>query len=168
MFKVVILEFKRTPASFLDFVLIGNTMAKIRSAMLAVGRPCLFADGAKIFAQPEKATMRIKLFGISVEQIILEVEFCEPSKIWGDAEHNRLPDWTPSPRRLEFRRASEIDFRRLAGVPPARTLFSAEAEAGEDQFRKHFGKRAAWETIPGAGGVRHPKLLRARKLPLPK
>ena len=78
MFKIVVLEYSRSPAWWLDCVLNGEAMDEHRAAMLAVGRPCVFGEGAKIFAKPEEAKMKIQLFGISVEQIILEAGFCEP------------------------------------------------------------------------------------------
>jgi hypothetical protein len=53
MMKVVVLEFRRSPASFLDCILNGAALEKHRSAMLAVGRPVLFAEGAKLLVSPE-------------------------------------------------------------------------------------------------------------------
>jgi hypothetical protein len=51
--SVVVLEFRRTPQWFLDCILSGDALDRHRSAMLAVGRPCLFGDSAKIIAIPE-------------------------------------------------------------------------------------------------------------------
>jgi hypothetical protein len=81
MTKVVILEFKRCPKWFFDCIVSGDAMGEHRAAMLTVGRPCVFAEGgAKMLVKPEEVRMRLKLLGISAEQIIWEV-----SKNWRGA-----------------------------------------------------------------------------------
>jgi hypothetical protein len=82
MTKVVFLEFKRSPEPFLDCILNGDALERHRSAMLAVGRPVVFAEGAKLLVRPEDVNDE-ELFGISVELIISEVENCEPSNSFG-------------------------------------------------------------------------------------
>jgi hypothetical protein len=54
MTKAVAFEFRRSPQCFLDCIVYGQALDEHRAAMLAVGRPCIFADGAKIIAKPEE------------------------------------------------------------------------------------------------------------------
>jgi hypothetical protein len=54
MTQVVVLEFSRSPQWFLECIVSGEALAKHRSAMLAVGRPCIFAEGVKLLAIPEE------------------------------------------------------------------------------------------------------------------
>jgi len=71
--NIVVLEFQRSPAMLLDCIVNGDALEPHRSAMLAVGRPCVFAEGVKLLAKPEEVTMRMKLFGISVELLMSEL-----------------------------------------------------------------------------------------------
>jgi hypothetical protein len=52
--NVVVLEFQRSPAVFMDCIVNGAELEPHRSAMLAVGRLCVLADGAKLLARPEE------------------------------------------------------------------------------------------------------------------
>jgi hypothetical protein len=54
MTMVVALEFSRSPKWFLDCIVCGEALDKHRSAMLAVGRPCIFgSEGAKLLVSPK-------------------------------------------------------------------------------------------------------------------
>jgi hypothetical protein len=55
MTKVVALEFARSPQWFLDCLISGDELEQHRAAMLTVGRPCVFAEGAKLFVSPKWA-----------------------------------------------------------------------------------------------------------------
>ncbi len=50
--KVVVLEFTRSPQWFLHCLVGGDDLDKHRMRMLAVGRPCVVGNGAKLFASP--------------------------------------------------------------------------------------------------------------------
>jgi hypothetical protein len=54
MLTVVVLEFMRSPQWFLDCFVSGEALDRHRSAMLAVGRPCIFGEGVKLIAHPEE------------------------------------------------------------------------------------------------------------------
>jgi hypothetical protein len=49
----VVIEFGRSPSWFFDCIVSGDALEEHRSAMLAVGRPCLFAEDAKLLVRPE-------------------------------------------------------------------------------------------------------------------
>jgi hypothetical protein len=71
MTKVVALEFGRSPSWFLDFILSGEAMDKHRSAMLAVGRPCFFGDGAKLLVGPEEVNdvlLHLSIAGVTFDK----------------------------------------------------------------------------------------------------
>jgi hypothetical protein len=51
---IVVLEFRRSPAWFLECIINGDALEQHRSAMLAVGRPCLIADNVKLLVRPEE------------------------------------------------------------------------------------------------------------------
>jgi hypothetical protein len=70
MFKVVVLEFKRSPQWFLDCIISGAVLDRHRLAMLAVGRPCIFADNAKLITRPEE--VNDILFHISVAGVTFD------------------------------------------------------------------------------------------------
>jgi hypothetical protein len=53
MTKVIVLEFTRSPKCLLDCIVGGEALERHRSAMEAVGRPCIFGDGAKMLVSPE-------------------------------------------------------------------------------------------------------------------
>jgi hypothetical protein len=70
MTKVVALEFGRSPQWFMDCLVDGDAMDKCRSAMLAVGRPCTFAEGVKLFVGPEE--VNDVLFHLSGSGVMFE------------------------------------------------------------------------------------------------
>lgn len=45
---VVLIEFMRSPKSLLDTILQSPLLESLRQEMLAVGRPCIYADGVKL------------------------------------------------------------------------------------------------------------------------
>jgi hypothetical protein len=95
--------------------------------------------------------MRIELFGISVELIISEVEVCEP---WPRRSITASRTWLPSGRMSEeLRKLIVAGFCFWTGGNDASEDFHSEAEASENQFRNHFGNRAAWQSSPGGGSA---------------
>jgi hypothetical protein len=52
--RFVVLEFSRSPKWFLDCFVSGMAMEGHRSAMLAVGRPCILGEGAKLIVAPSE------------------------------------------------------------------------------------------------------------------
>lgn len=50
--KAVAPEFGRSPRWFMDCIVGGEALEKHRSAMPAVGRPCVFGEDVKLLARP--------------------------------------------------------------------------------------------------------------------
>jgi hypothetical protein len=73
MTMVVALEFFRSPQWFLDCIVCGEALDKHRSAMLAVGRPCIFGgEGAKMLVSPEVVNdvlLHLSSAGVTFEDI---------------------------------------------------------------------------------------------------
>jgi hypothetical protein len=71
MSRVCVLEFVRSPQWFLDCIICGHALDRHRFAMLAVGRPCIFADGVKLIAKPEDVNdvlFHISSAGVTFEE----------------------------------------------------------------------------------------------------
>jgi len=76
---IIVLEFKRSPQWFIDVFMHGEALDGHRSAMLAVGRPCIFGpQGAKLIVAPEE--VHDALFHLSSTG----VAFDEGPMLWWD------------------------------------------------------------------------------------
>ena len=68
---LVVLEFSRCPQWFLDCFVSGKALDGHRSAMLAVGRPCILAEGAKLIVAPSEvndALLHLSRAGVAFDE----------------------------------------------------------------------------------------------------
>ena len=85
MTQVVALEFSRSPQWFLDCLVRGDALEKHRSAMLEVGRQCVFGMGeAKMIVSPEE--VNDVLFHISTAGIT----FGDKNFAWDDLQRRHI------------------------------------------------------------------------------
>ena len=85
MTQVVALEFARSPQWFLDCLVRGDALEKHRSAMLEVGRQCVFGMGeAKMIVSPEE--VNDVLFHLSTAGIT----FSDKSFGWDDLKSRHI------------------------------------------------------------------------------
>jgi len=68
---IIVLEFKRSPQWFIDVFMHGEALDGHRSAMLAVGRPCILAEGAKLIVAPSEvndALLHLSRAGVAFDE----------------------------------------------------------------------------------------------------
>jgi len=128
---IVALEFSRSPQWFFDCIFKGDALASLRSAMLAVGRPCFFgAEGAKVLISPEEVNdvlLHLSSAGITFDE---DLHFS-----WDELR----------PRHLIVSEALELEIMAAIAACPGSGL---DGGKGKDHVR--VKRRVVIDVPPGA------------------